>query len=388
MDLAAAGAAVRTSLNTEALAADLIALVERETPSHDAAASAGIAEHLAGLWRRFGVVRPVARPVGTHLVVEVAGVGERRDAAPVVLLGHSDTVWPVGTLAGPVPLRVEDGVLRGPGSYDMKAGLVVMLAAVQALGDAGLAHRPLRVVVAADEEVGSGSASELVREQCAGAAAVLGFESPHPDGALKVGRLGSTRLRLRVVGRESHAALDPDGGVSAIDELVDQLVVLRRSVAAVSARHPGQVLLNVGAIAGGGRTNVVPGESEALVGFRFGTPAAEAEVLDAVAALSPLRAGASLEAEVLSSRPAWQASEADAALLGQVCALAGEVGLAASGRPAAGAADTNTSGALGVPTLDGFGPRGGGAHAVTEHVLLESLLDRVVLLVAVLAGLP
>ncbi|MGC3992671.1 MAG: M20/M25/M40 family metallo-hydrolase [Propionicimonas sp.] len=387
MELAAAGAAVRASLDPDALVADLVALVQRETPSHDAAASAGIAGHLAGLWQPFGAVSAVEAPIGTHLVVAVPGTPGRQDAAPVVLLGHSDTVWPVGTLDGAVPLVVEDGVLRGPGSYDMKAGLVVMLAAVRALGELGLAHRPLRVVIAADEEVGSGSASALVREQCAGAAAVLGFESPHPDGALKVGRLGSTRLRLRVTGRESHAALDPDGGVSAIDELVDQLVELRRSVAAVSARHPGQVLFNVGALSGGGRTNVVPGAAEALIGFRFGTSAAETEVLDAVSALSPLRVGAVLEAEVLSSRPAWQASDADAALLGRVSALAAEVGLEASGRPAAGAADTNTSGALGIPTLDGFGPRGGGAHAVTEHVLLDSLADRVVLLATVLTGL-
>lgn len=384
MEVGSVGTAVRQSLDRGRLLDELTGLVAVETPSQDATASATIAARLAERWSRLGTVRVEETVVGTHLVVEVPGAPHLAAAAPVVLLGHSDTVWPIGTLAAAVPLRVEPDVVAGPGTYDMKSGLVVMLTAVEALVGLGLPFPPLRVVIAADEEVGSGSATDLVRAACAGAAAVLGFESPHPDGSLKVGRLGSTRLRLRVVGREAHAALDPEAGVSAIEELIDQLGEVRGAVAAISRQRPGEVLYNVGAISGGGRTNVVPAIAEALIGLRFGTAAAEADVLAAFTALVPRREGAVLESDVLSARPAWQASPADERLLAEVALVGEALGQPLSGRPAAGAADTNTSGSMGIPTLDGFGPRGGGAHATGEHVLIDSLLDRVVLLAALL----
>lgn len=385
MDVAGIATELRAGLDRAALVDTVATWVSLESPSHDRDASAVIADAVARHWSGLGVVTLTADAAGTHLLIDVPGAGELAAAAPILLLGHSDTVWPIGTLAGPLPLRIEDGVLRGPGSYDMKAGLVVMHAAIAGLRAIGLPQRPVRILIAADEEVGSAASTPLVRDACRGVAAVLGFESPHPDGALKVGRLGSTRLRLRVTGREAHAALDPDAGISAIDELTDQLLVLRAAVAEVQARRPGEVLVNVGAISGGGRTNVVPATAEALIGIRFATAAAQREVDAIFAALAPRRPGALLDTEMLSSRPAWQASASDAALLAEVNALAEGAGLAAGGRPAAGAADTNTTGALGVPTLDGFGPRGGGAHALSEHIVIDSLLDRVVLLGLILA---
>lgn len=381
------GSAVRNGLDRDALVADLAEWVRLETPTHDTAASAAAAALLEARWRPFGTVGIESTPAGSHVLVDVPGHA-RTDPAPVVLLGHSDTVWPVGTLAGPVPLRITPDAVAGPGAYDMKAGLVAMLAAVTAITEQGLPHPPLRVVIAADEEVGSGSASALVRTACAGARGVLGFESPHPDGSLKVGRLGSTRLRLRITGQESHAALDPEAGTSAIEELVDQLLDLRRAMASLAARHPGAVLYNAGAISGGGRTNVIPGAAEALVGLRLGSSAAEADVLEALAALRPHRPAARVETEILSARPAWQASAGDAGLLAAVAAVSAALGEPLTGRPAAGAADTNTTGALGVPTLDGFGPMGGGAHAASEHVMVDSLLDRIVLLATFLTQLP
>jgi glutamate carboxypeptidase len=376
---------VRQLLDRHALVAELAELVSLESPSHDLAASATIASLLAEKWAPYGQVRLEPGPAGTHVLIEVPAVAS--DAAPVLLLGHSDTVWPLGTLEGSVPLAVEDDVVRGPGAYDMKSGLVVMAAAVRTLAALQLPHPPIRVLIAADEEVGSTGAAPLVRGACAGVTAAFGFESPHPDGALKVGRLGSTRVRLTVTGCEAHAALDPESGISAIDELVDQLLCLRERLAEIQARHPGEVLVNVGAISGGGRTNVIPGTADALIGFRFATHAAEAEVMAELTGLRALRAGAELELTMLSSRPAWQASDGDRALLALVAELAAPDGVAVTGRPASGAADTNTAGALGVPTLDGFGPRGGGAHAASEHVNIDSFVERVVLLTSVLTGL-
>lgn len=376
---------VRQLLDRDALVAELVELVGLESPSHDLAASATIAAWLAERWRPLGEVRLEAGPAGTHVLIEIPPVESA--SAPVLLLGHSDTVWPVGTLDGAVPLVVDARTVRGPGAFDMKAGLVVMASAVQALAELTLPHPPIRVLIAADEEVGSSEATPVVRQACSGVAAVFGFESPHPDGAFKVGRLGSARVRLRVTGREAHAALDPERGISAIDELVDQLLRLRAKLAAVQARRPGEVLVNVGAISGGGRTNVIPGVADALIGFRFATAAAEAEVMAELNGLEAVRPGAELELAVLSSRPAWQASDPDQALLRRVAELAAPAGIEVAGRPAAGAADTNTTGAAGVATLDGFGPRGGGAHAVSEHVDVDSFVDRVALLVTVLAGL-
>lgn len=376
------GAAVRAGLDGDQLVGELADWIRLESPSNDVTASARIAGRLGERWQGLGDVSFVPVEVGTHVLVDVPGTA----VAPVVLLGHSDTVWPEGTLAGAVPLRIDADVVAGPGAYDMKAGLVVMVSAVEALATLGLPHPPLRVVIACDEEVGSASATPLVRESCAGAAAVLGFESPHPDGSLKVGRLGSTRLRLRVGGREAHAALDPEAGVSAIEELLDQLLVVREAMAGIADRRPGELLYNLGAISGGGRANVVPGSAEALIGLRFGTADAEAEAHEALAGLAPVRNGAVLDTEVLSARPAWQASPGDRALLAAIGEVSAALGAPLSGRPAAGAADTNTTGSLGVPTVDGLGPLGGGAHAVGEHLRIASLFDRTVLLATLLAG--
>ncbi|MHB1011079.1 MAG: M20/M25/M40 family metallo-hydrolase [Propionibacteriaceae bacterium] len=376
---------VRQLLDRQSLIAELAELISLESPSHDLAASATIASRLAEQWAPYGEVRLEPGPAGTHVLIEIAPV--ESEAAPVLLLGHSDTVWPLGTLEGPVPLTVDDQVVHGPGAYDMKAGLVVMAAAVRRLTALRLPHPAIRVLIAADEEVGSTAATPLVGQACAGVAAVFGFESPHPDGALKVGRLGSARVRLRVTGREAHAALDPDNGISAIDELLDQLLHLRARLAETQKRRPGEVLVNVGAISGGGRTNVIPGVAEALIGFRFATAAAEAEVMAELTGLKAIRDGAELELIVLSWRPPWQVGERDQALLALVSDLASPAGVTVAGRPATGAADTNTTGAMGVPTLDGWGPRGGGAHAVSEHVDVDSLVERVVLLTTVLTGL-
>ncbi|WP_426185391.1 M20/M25/M40 family metallo-hydrolase [Microbacterium sp. TWP3-1-2b2] len=347
-----------------------------ESPSLDVAASELVVDLLAQWWRDVGAhVRIIATAAGVNLIADVAGEGD-----PLLLVGHSDTVWPVGTLDGDVPWSDDGEVVRGPGVYDMKSGLLVMLAAAERLR--GRSHRAFRVIVVCDEEIGSPTTADLLSGCAEDVRAAIGFESPHPDGALKIGRRGSTRVRLAVAGRASHAALDPEGGVSAIDELVDQLQVLRTIVS-----DPGlasEVLCNVGTVRGGGRANVVPADATAEIGLRFIDPDTEDRVLSALRALRPIREGAEIQVEVLSHRPAWRASGADAELLEAIATAASGIGQHVAGRPAAGAGDTNLLGSLGVPTVDGFGPRGGGAHAVDEHVLTSSLLERVALLEAFL----
>jgi glutamate carboxypeptidase len=350
--------------------------VGAETPTGDAAALNAFADRLETRYAELGAaVRREQHPTGDHLVADVPG----RTDAPLLFLAHHDTVWPRGQLDDAMPWREADGIIHGPGVFDMKGGLVVLETALEQV--AGRDHRPLRVVVVADEEIGSPSARSLVTAEAKGVYAAFGFEPPHPNGDLKTSRWGSTRVRLEVTGREAHAALDPDSGVSAIDELVDQLIAVRRVVAA----HDN-VLCNVGTITGGGRTNVVPGSASADIGFRFVDPSTEEAVLAAIGDLQPVR-DAQLNVQVLSNRPAWQPSAATDELLAKVVAAGRSVGQEIGGGPASGAADTNLTGWLGVPTLDGLGPVGKGAHAVHEQVIAATLAERAALVAAIITAL-
>ena len=219
--------------------------------------------------------------------------------------------------------------------------------------------------------------------QAEGAAAIVGLEPPHPDGSLKNGRRGVARVHVRVGGRESHAGLDPKKGVSAVDELVDQLLALRQTMPTT-----GDAGYNVGAIKGGTRANVVAGSAEAEIGLRFWATSTEQAMYKALSSLAPVRDGATVEWDVLSQRPAWPVGE-NASLVNHVLAVAARLGDQFQARPADGAGDTNITGALGIPTVDGLGPRGRGAHAYGEAVEMASILDRAALLAALMTiGLP
>ncbi|WIM98702.1 M20/M25/M40 family metallo-hydrolase [Actinoplanes oblitus] len=347
-----------------------------ESPTGDPRALAALAEMLESdaAAAGFGTARE-PHPTGDHLVWTLPARGV--PGAPLLFLTHYDTVWPVGTLAG-MPWTVDGDVIRGPGVYDTKAGIAALLAAVAA---AEAPHPEIRVIVVADEEIGSPTATGLVTAEGRRASAVLGMEPPHPGGDLKTGRRGSTRARIEVTGVEAHAALDPDAGANAIDELVDQLLRVRE----IGAGRP--VLVNTGTIAGGGRTNVVAGRAHADLGLRFADPADERAVLGELAALRPVRSSATVTLRLLSHRPTWQPGAGGDELLARIGSVAAGIGQTLAGRPADGAADTNTTGALGRPTVDGLAPRGGGAHARTEWVSAAGVAERTALLTALITGL-
>ncbi|MFE6865681.1 M20 family metallopeptidase [Kitasatospora sp. NPDC057692] len=352
-------------------------LARIESPSGDAPRLDALAEELAAGFRATGAtVQREPGPAGDHLVLQWDG---RDESLPhLLVVGHHDTVWPAGTLAD-WPVTEQDGTLSGPGVVDMKGGLAILEGAFALLADLGQRpHRTVRLVVVSDEEVGSPDGRRLVERQLRGAAAVLGLEPPHPDGRLKTARRGSTRVRLTVTGREAHAGNDAVEGVSAVDELVDQLVAVRGLVSL-----PGTEL-NAGRISGGSRANVVAGRAEAELGLRFSTTEAQRRTLDNLARLTALRPGARVRTEVLSSRPAWPERSANP-LLRHVRSLAAALGQQLDGGPAGGAGDTNLPGSRGLPTLDGFGAVGGGAHARHEHIRIDQLAPRIALLAALLA---
>jgi glutamate carboxypeptidase len=348
-----------------------------ESPAGDVRSLAALAEVLDADAARAGFhTARETHPTGDHLIWTLPARGVPGD--PILLLSHYDTVWPVGTLTT-MPWSADGDVIRGPGVYDTKAGLAVLLSAAGEIKDQD--HPEVRVIVVADEEVGSPSAGDLVRAEAGRARAVLGLEPPHPGGGLKTGRRGSTRARIEVTGVEAHAALDPEAGANAIDELIDQLLLVR----SVAAARP--VLLNTGTIAGGGRTNVVAGEAHADLGLRFADPSDEEAVLGALRRLRPIRGRATVAARLLSHRPTWRPGPPGDGLLERIRAIAAGIGQSVDGRPADGAADTNTTGALGHPTIDGLAPRGGGAHARTEWVSVSGIAERTALLTALLTGL-
>jgi len=304
---------------------------------------------------------------GDHVRAYFAGAG-----GPLLLLGHVDTVWPRGTL-GTMPWRVEDGRAFGPGSYDMKGGLVVMLEAIRR----AQTDRALRVLLTADEEIGSPTARKVIARAAEGAAAAFVCEPPDARGNLKTARKGIGRFRLRITGRPAHAG-DPKNGASAIEELA------RLTLRLHALTDASGVSANVGVVAGGTRENVVAAEATAWVDVRVPTMA-ERDRLDAfLQGLEPETPGTSIELEGGWTRPPLERSEGAGILFERACEYGRALGLDLHEVSAAGGSDGNLVGALGVPVLDGLGAEGAGSHATDEHVLVDSLPVRADLLAAIL----
>ncbi|MFE2301164.1 M20/M25/M40 family metallo-hydrolase [Streptomyces sp. NPDC059445] len=357
-------------------------LVALETPSGDADRAAVFGTELAaGLAATADRVERQSGPGGDHLVAYWDGRGTPSlDDDPgnghTLLVAHSDTVFPAGTVARRPFRLAEDGdTVTGPGVFDMKGSLVAVELAMDLLARTGATpRRPVRLVVVNDEEIGSPDGSRLVAEHAEGAHAVLGLEPPLPGGALKIGRRGVARVRLSVRGVSAHAGLDAALGVSAIDELVDQLAGLRATAAALP-----DAALNVGTITGGTRANVVADHAEAEIGLRYATAETERALLSALSEPTPVRRRAVLSAETLSHRPAWAMDPANP-LAAELTTLAAGLGLDLPLGSSGGAGDTNLTGSLGIPTVDGLGPAGAGAHGEDEHASLASLLERAALI--------
>jgi glutamate carboxypeptidase len=342
-------------------------LVELESPTGDHEGLRAVGERVASeLERADGEVTFL----GDHLRAELPGTGE-----PLLLLGHLDTVWERGTLER-MPFRVEGDRAYGPGAYDMKAGLVVMLDAIRRAGEE---RRPLRVFLTADEEIGSPTGGPLLQEAAGGVAAALVLEPPSGSGALKTARKGLARYRLVVGGQAAHAGHGPDAGASAVEELAHQILRMK----ALADRERG-ITVNVGVVRGGIRENVVADHAEAWIDVRV-THADDAKRVDAaLRALTPELEGTTLRLEGGVTRPPLERSPGAARLFEQAREHGRGLGLDLREASSGGGSDGNLVGAVGVPVLDGLGAEGGGAHARHEHVLVASLPVRAKLVAALL----
>jgi glutamate carboxypeptidase len=352
------------------MAALLRELVEIESPSTEPAAVAALAgrveRELAALHLRVQQV-PI-EGTGPLLVARSGAPGR-----PVMLLGHLDTVWPLGTLLRR-PVRIEDGRLYGPGSFDMKAGLVVALHALRLLtGQAG-GLPPLSVFFTPNEEVGCAPYRERMEAEMRSASAVLGFEPAWPGGAVKTARKGSGSFVLRARGVAAHAGADFDRGRNAILELA------RRIVEVSGLTDPARgVTVNVGLVRGGVRPNVVPDRAEAEIDFRVWTLDEGRRIEEAMRALRSEDPGVSLEVEGGLHYPPLERGPHVQAVFAQAREVARALGLELAEVSTGGASEAAFAGALGLPTLDGLGADGDGAHAEHEHVLLSSLPERAAL---------
>lgn len=353
-------------------------LVALESPSTDKAAVDRCGAELVRMLRDLGaVVETIPQPErGDHVRARFGG-GER----PVLLLGHFDTVWPLGTLKK-MPLKREDGRLQGPGTFDMKAGIAIGLSAMAALRATGTPHPPVTMLWTTDEEIGSGTSRTLIEDEARHARAVLVLEPALPGGGLKTARKGCGEFEVTVHGIAAHAGLDPGKGASAIHELAHQITSIERL-----QDLPRGVSVNVGIVSGGSRPNVVAAEAQAIIDVRAPTREAADRVEAAIRALHPARAGTRLTVQGGFDRPPMERTPAVAHLFGVAREVASSLGGEIREGSAGGGSDGNFTAALGIPTLDGLGAIGDGAHAAHEHVHLESLPFRVALVAGLLTRL-
>jgi glutamate carboxypeptidase len=353
--------------------------VEIESPSGSKANVDRMAAFFAGEFKRHeGRVRVLPHSsAGAAVCAEFWG--GIRGLKPILLLGHHDTVWDLGTI-GKMPFRIRNGRAYGPGVLDMKSGLVCGLWAIRALQALGVEPRsPVRFFLNPDEEVSSVAFRHTIEAEAKRARAVLVLEPAAAGGALKTARKGVGEFQITVHGRAAHAGTNPGGGVNAVSELARQLLRIEKL-----ARPKRGLTINVGVVHGGTRPNVIPERASAAVDVRVSRREDGELVERNVHSLEPFHPAARLEIHGGVNRPPMERAQA-ANLFRQARELGHHLGMELDEAFTGGGSDGNFTAALGIPTLDGLGAVGDGAHARHEHILIRALPRRLALLAALLA---
>ncbi len=365
---------------------EIVGLLERlalaESPSTEPGSQGEVfgllAAELEGLG--FEVEAIPGEEVGDHMLARPAGLGEAGGERQL-LLGHLDTVWPVGTLAK-MPVRVEDGRLHGPGTYDMKAGLTQMIYAMRALREQGREPALAPVVfINSDEEISSKeSAGEVDRIARTVERALVLEPSFGPRGKLKTARKGVGRFRVRITGKASHAGINPDEGSSAILEISHQI----QRLFSLNDSERG-VTVNVGTIDGGLGANVIAPEVSAQVDVRVPTAADAEAVEEAIRSLEPIEHDTEIEIEGGFRRPPLEQTDRNRRLWRLACEIGEGFGLELEQALVGGGSDGNIA-SRHTAVLDGLGAVGDGAHAPHEHVIVERIPERVALVAGLLVA--
>jgi glutamate carboxypeptidase len=355
--------------------------VRAESPSFDKAAVDRFGKIVAAEWRRRGarVTLVRQRERGDHVRAEWNPPGKLAKGQ-ILVLGHLDTVYGRGTLAG-MPFRVSRGRAYGPGAFDMKGGLVIALFAVDALAAAGrLPKKRIVFLWTSDEEIGSGTSRAMIEREARRSDAVLVLEpAAGLDGRVKTNRKGVGEIEIVATGRAAHAGLNPEDGINAIEEIALQIALVSRW------NQPSRgITVNAGLVEGGTRTNVIPEKARVLVDVRA-VRAVDMRALERkFRALRPILRGAKLQIRGGFNRPPMERKNS-AALYAKARGLAKEMGVTLGEAYVGGGSDGNFTAALGVPTLDGLGAVGEGAHSPEENIVLRALPERAALLASLLA---
>lgn len=353
-------------------------LVEQESMSRVANATASIAENFGSKLADIGADVQLLRDskVGASILARFGtGDPESDQNDQLLLIGHIDTVWPIGTLSKR-PFRIEGDRAYGPGTFDMKAGLTISAFAMRALKELGRKpKRPVTFLFTCDEETGSHFSRETIEDEGRRSHSALVLEPCIPGGRVKTGRKGVGEFELVVHGRAAHAGNDPRAGINAIVEMAHQVLTIN----ALNDFEIGTTL-NVGVINGGVLSNVVPEEARLRIDLRYAINEEGTRICETLAALKPVLSGARLEVAGGINRPPLVRTPAIAALFEQARDIGADIDYELGEGSVGGGSDGNFVAGLGVPVLDGLGVDGAGAHAEHEHILLSDMPRRAALL--------
>jgi len=358
--------------------------VRCESPSHHKVAVDRCGRLVAREWRRHGAKIKFLKEAkrGDHVRAQM-WLGEGRPTGQILVLGHMDTVYPLGTLAK-TPFRISGGRAWGPGTFDMKGGLVLALFAVDALRAAGVKPRKRFVFLwTSDEEIGSATSRRAIEQEARRSDAVLVLEPSYGrEGRLKTARKGTGGAEIIVTGRAAHAGIDPQQGVNAVHEVALQIERLMR------LNNPRRgVTVQTTVIGGGTVSNVVPEQARAEVDIRF-VRMVDGRALELkLRSIRPILNGARVKLLGGVNRPPLERTAQVQRLFRHAERLMREMGLPLGEASTGGASDGNFTAALGVPTLDGLGAVGDGAHSPREHVVIRRLPERAALLAGLLASI-
>ena len=356
-------------------------LVEAESPSTDKAAVDRIGMIIADEARRLGAeVQTVPiKEAGDQIIARFApSKAEEENTSGILLLCHRDTVFPLGTLEK-MPFREADDKIFGPGVLDMKAGIVISLAAIEKLQNTGGLIHPVTLLCTSDEETGSSTSESIIKELAQFSELVLVMEPALPDGSLKTWRKGVGEFLIKVKGRAAHAGGAHEEGRNAIEEMAHQVLTIQSLT-----NYGWQTTLNVGVLHGGTVSNVVPEEAVAEVDVRVMKPGEWERVEAEMHALKPVLDGTSLEITGGLNRPPMPFDDMMKTTFEKAKSIAEGIGIELKAGGSGGGSDGNFVAPLGIPVLDGLGAIGSGLHSEREFIFVDSLQERANLLAALI----